>query len=285
MKPSFTLAALAAATVTLAATRPAQAQTFASEALQDAARAIDTFAEQTHRETERLRLAMAYDPAAALALQPDGARAILATALATGAGAGDVRARWFMAGAIVQPGRDGATRLYNPLARGWLVLDWARGAEGKPTLTGARLTSAGGAPWASRPQRYLAALRDDYQRERQAVGTAPPGTVLAEADRWLIDLAAWAAPTRAETLAGVRRILAEGAVAALGGHPFDLLPRRVRASFLPVGAFVRSKGGPAVLFGSPLLPSLLVAADFRADAPDKLDRLTVLNLDSAGERP
>lgn len=282
MKRLVTLAALAAAVV---ATGPAWAQTFAPEALQDAARAIDTFAEQTRRETERLRLAMAYDPAAALALRADREREILSAALATGAGAGDVRARWFMAGAIAQPGRDGTTQLYNPLARGWLVLDWVRGAEGKPMLTGARLAAAGGAPWANRPQRYLAALRDDYRRERQAVGTAPPGLVLAEADRWLSDLAAWAGPTRAATLAGVRHVLAEGQTAALGGHPFDLLPRRVRASFLPVGAFVRSKGGAAVLFGSPVMPGLLVAADFRADAPDKPDRLTVLNLDSAGERP
>ena len=233
-------------------------------------------------ETERLRLAIAYDVAAGIALRAPAEQDALIGALATGEGEGDLRARWFMAGAIQQPGSGPQTFLYNPLARGWLVLDWRQAPGGAWRIAAARLESSGLVGWMGGDRPYLAALVADYAVARGREGAQPGDLAGMEAGRWITGLAAFMHdPGRREAAGQAKDLIARGRTARLGGGAIDMMPARARASYAPVAGFERAEGGRSLLFGSALYPQILIAADFDDAARPALGRITLVNLDNA----
>jgi hypothetical protein len=261
----------------------ALANGFSPADLQQAAKltATDATAAQIARETEQLRLAIAFDPAAAIGMRSDAERPLLAAALGTGPGRGDAHARWFMAGAITQSVTPSTVTLYNPLARGWLTIGWRISAS-KPVVTSAQATSSGPVTWTENSGAYLAAFADDYAATRIATGTQPASIAVSEIDHWLTDLADWARPGLQQAAEAARQLIIEGRTARAGGGTADLLPANIRASFIPVAAFKRADGGRSLLFSSPLIPAMTIAADFDGAEAPTLKRLTFLNL--AGDR-
>lgn len=232
--------------------------------------------------TEQLRLALAYDVAAGIALRTPPEQDALILALATGEGAGDLRARWFMAGAIQQPGSGARTYLYNPLARGWLVLNWAQeGAAWR--IASARLVSSGMVGWMGGNRPYLAGLVADYAATHAQPGAEPGDLAGMEADRWITGLAEFMHdPARLAAANEAKGLIARGRTARLGGGAIDMMPERARASYAPIAGFERAEGGRSLLFGSPLYPQILIAADFDGAARPALTRITLVNLDNAG---
>lgn len=242
-----------------------------------AVKAVDLSSDELAVEAERLRLSIAYDPAAAIGQREADERRALAAALRTGAGKADVRVRWFMAGAIVQPGGTHQTIFYNPLSHGWLTIDWHRSSAGKWQVTAAYATSSAfPGMWTQQQGSYLEALFNDYSQNSSQVGLLPSAQAEAEADRWLSGLAAWQSPDRIGLVDDVRRAITN----AKSGTPIDVVPARVRASFVPVAGFNRSGGAASLLLGSPLMPGLFVAADF--DARTASRHFTFVNLAVAG---
>lgn len=254
-----------------------QEKGFNSTDLTNAAMAVDPNRAELAIEAERLRLAIAYDPAAAIGLRDANGRRAIAAALKTGAGAADARARWFMAGAIAKPGGPTQSIFYNPLSHGWLTIDWYRSTEGKWEIAAALATSSS-APglWTTMRGPYLSALFEDYVRTYAQIGLQPSGQAEAEADRWLSELAAWQTPERLRLVEDVRKTIAS----AKSGTALDLVPARLRASFVPVAGFTRTGGAPSLLLGSPLMPGLFLAADFDMGAKNR--HLTFVNLTLAG---
>jgi hypothetical protein len=233
-------------------------------------------------ETERLRLAIAYDAAAGIALRTPAEQDALIAALAPGEGGGDQRARWFMAGAVQQQGSGTRTLLYNPLARGWLALNWAPGPDGTWRIASARLASSGLVDWVARPGPYLAGLVTDYAATRARLGNQPGDLAGMEADRWITGLAVWLhEPARREAAERARDLIVQGRTARFGGGAIDMIPARARRTYAPVAGFERAEGGRSLLFGSPLYPQILIAADYDDAARPALTRLTLVNLDNA----
>jgi hypothetical protein len=189
-----------------------------------------------------------------------------------------------MAGAIVQSVMPPNVTLYNPLARGWLTIGWRNGADGKPAVSSARAASSGPVKWTGVSGSYLNALAADYSATRVTPGTQPASIALGEADRWLTDVADWHRPSLQQAAEGARKLIIEGRTDKSGSGTVDLLPQGVRASFIPVAAFRRKDGGRSLLFGSPLIPAMTIAADFDGAETPVLQHITFLNLDNAGDR-
>lgn len=234
-------------------------------------------------ETERLRLAIAYDVAAGIALRAPAEQDALIAALATGEGDGDLRARWFMAGAIQQRGAGRRTFLYNPLAHGWLMLDWAQAAGGGWRIAAAELKSSGLIAWMGGDRPYLAGLVTDYTATHGRPGGQPGDLAGMEAGRWITGLADFMhEPGRRDSAEEAKRLIARGHTARFGGGAIDLMPERARGTYAPIAGFQRAEGGRSLLFGSPLYPQILIAADFDGAERPALARLTLVNLDNAG---
>ena len=231
--------------------------------------------------SEAMRLAIAADPASALASAPredaERLRAALSLDASQGASLSVVRARWFMAGAIVSAYPNARrTVFYNPLARGWLVVSWTV-RDGVLAIADAQLTSAGPTPWLQTDGPYLAGLVEDVRENGSLPGSAAGEFAGAEADRWITGVAMQMRdPAQRTALDRARRTIAEGRTARFGGGAIDLLPAEARATFGPVAGFDRPGGRRSAIFGSPLYPNLLIAADF--DARARLTRLTLINL-------
>ncbi|MES2043875.1 MAG: hypothetical protein V4475_08345 [Pseudomonadota bacterium] len=274
----------------LAADTPAASKGFTPADLAAAAEAARTqpgaVARAVAAETERLRIALAYDTAGGIAQRDPDEQTALIGALGTGAGIGDVRARWFMAGAIAQPATGERTVLYNPLARGWLILGWRRTAEGAWRVATARVAAAGTAPWPAETGPWLGALVSDYAATHEGIGAVEGGAAGVEAERWIKGVAdLMADPEARKATDAARQAVADGHAARFGGQAIDLMPARARATFWPVAAMTRKDGGRAVIFGSALMPQILIAGDFAGGASPTLARLTLINLDNAGVKP
>lgn len=240
----------------------------------------DREAVELDAEAERLRVAMSLDPAAAIGMRTEQERMVLAAAFETDQPRGEARARWFMATAIGQGGLGSTTAFYNPLARGWVLLGWQQ-VEGQWRVKSAQFHSAGSPKWTQASGPYLAAYVSDYASARKSLGTEPAGLAAAVADGWMTGMAAWLAnPAQKAATARAAKLIASGDAAALGGQAIALLPARVRATFVPVAALMRSDGG-SVLLVSPLMPQLCVAADFDSAQKPELKQLTLVNLDQA----
>lgn len=276
-----------ALTLALAAA-PAPAAGFSAADLDAAAQpgkeSVEQHTSEIVAETESLRLAIAYDSAAGIGARAEAEQEALSVAFGTGDARGDMRSRWFMAGAITQPARGDFSLLYNPLARGWLALAWVRTATGW-RIAGAELKSAGEAKWPENDEPYRKLLAADYVAMRATPPQHDGALVGAEADKWLAGLNFWLrnAEYRAASDA-TRGLIASGKTAKVGGGALELLPERARAAFAPIGAIGRKDGGAVVIFGSPLQPHLLVTADFDSAAKPRLERLNLINLDNAGAR-
>ncbi|MBX9662256.1 hypothetical protein [Novosphingobium sp.] len=267
----------------LATVQPVRAQDhgFSSTDLDAAARAADPSAPEIARETEALRRALALNPAAALGQRGRGERQLLADALGTGDGPGDLRARWFAGGAILQTIAGGEALLYNPLARGWLALAWRKEAGGW-RIVDAEVRAAAPGGWTDSAKPYRQALAQDYAATRRIVPVANGGLAGQATDRWLAGLSAWLRqPGAQDATDAVRQRILAGATARLGSPTLDLLPARVRATFWPTGAIGRADGGATVLFGSALQPHIIVSADFANGARPSLQKLSLINLDHA----
>ena len=269
---------LASGTAIAAGFSPSDLQTAAK------AKATDAATAQLARETERLRLAIAFDPAAGIGMRTDEERRLLAAALGTGPGRGDARARWFMAGAITESVTSSTVTLYNPLARGWLGVGWKISSDGKASVSSARSSSSGPVKWTESSGAYLAAFAADYAATHGSAGTQPASMATIEADRWLTDLADWNRPELQKSGEAARKLIVEGHTGKSGSGTADLLPQNIRASFIPVAALRRADGGRSLLFSSPLVPTMTIAADFDGAAKPVLKHITLLNLDSAGDR-
>ena len=267
------------------ASTPALGSGFTATDLAKAAESIDAVTGKLQRETEALRLAIAYDSTAGIGARAEAEQEALSMAFRTGGARNDLRAQWFMAGAIAQPARGDFSLLYNPLARGWLALAWVRTATGW-RIAAAELKSAGEATWPTSDAPYRKLLAADYAATRAAPPQRDGAEVGAETDKWLAGLSSWLrkAEFRAASEAALGLIVA-GKTAAVGGGALDLLPTRARAVFAPIGAIGRKDGGAVVIFGSPLQPHLLVTADFDSAARPRLERLNLVNLDNAGAWP
>ncbi|MBK7249620.1 MAG: hypothetical protein IPI06_01565 [Gammaproteobacteria bacterium] len=259
----------------------APANGFTPADLAAAAAQVDTRTAELATETEALRLALAYDLALGVSTRTPGERDVLLAALPTGKGVGDLRTRWFVAGAIPQPSDGSTTVLYNPLARGTLVLDWEKSDDGW-RVAYARLNSAGPAQWLAQEGPWRKAIVEDYANTRSFTGDAGRSWITYECDRWMGSLASWLkTPSHAAAAANARELIAAGRTSEIGGGNIDLLPERARRTYAPVGAIPRTDGGAAVIFGSPLLPQMLIAADYGAHAA--LEKLSLVNLGNAGD--
>lgn len=260
----------------------AQATGFTSADIKAAAEATSNIRAEIAGETERLRLAIAFDPARGLASRGEEERAVLLGALPTGEGAGDLRVKWFMAGAIAQPSRGATTVLYNPLARGSLALDWTKTAEGW-RVAHAWLSSAGPAQWPAREIAWRKAFAEDYATSRAFPGDAGSDFVPYESDRWLGSLAQWfKTPGHVKAAEAARGMILAGKTAKVGGGNIDLIPQRARRTYAPIAAIARKDGGAAVIFGSAVTPQLLIAADFADGAEARLEKLSLINLGNVG---
>jgi hypothetical protein len=266
-------------------TSPALAQGF-SEADLKASAAANTLQTLSIRkelatEVERLRLAFAYDPKLALSSRVDSERQELFTALGLGEGIADARVRWFMAGAIQQPGYGTTTALFNPLARGWLLLTWKEMPEGW-VVHSAWMASSGPADWMSAGGPSLPALLADYADARLRLGQRPAREVGEIIDRWIGKLALSTRDTeRNAGFEATRKLIVGGKTARLGGNLVDLLPERARATFWPTASIDREGEAHTVLFGSAVLPSLVIAADF--DEGSKLTRVSLIDFENGGK--
>lgn len=266
----------------LNAAAPRGARVEAARATASAPNAVNTDQRALAAETERLRLSIAYDVAAGIARRDPTEQDALIGALATGEGDGDLRARWFMAGAVQQAGTGTRTFLYNPLARGWLVLDWAQ-VGGAWRIASARLASSGLVGWMGGDRPYLAGLVADYAAAHANPGDQPGDLAGMEAGRWITGLADFMHdPERRAAADEAKALIARGHTARLGGGAIDLMPARARATYAPIAGFERAEGGRSLLFGSALYPQILIAADFDGAAQPALSRITLVNLDNAG---
>jgi len=275
------LAGLAAGAAPVTSFSPAD---LAAAAAADSAPPVDARRTSTISDlTERLRLAIAYDPAGGVALRTPEEQDALIGALGLGEGSGDQLARWFMAGAIQQPVAGTRSRLYHPLSRGWLLLYWQRGNDGEWRISHAEMASAGLVPEPDPAQPWLTGLIADYAVTRSTEPYDPGLLVGIEAGRWITGLADFmhdgARRMAAEETA---LLIARGRTARLGGGAIDLMPERVRQSYAPIAGFERAEGGRSLIFGSPLYPHILIAADFDGTAELALSRITLVNLDNAG---
>jgi hypothetical protein len=234
--------------------------------------------------TEELRLAFAADPVAALAAATPAEADVLKTALAMGDSAGNLRARWFMAGAIVNVLRGSfQAALYNPLARGWLMLDW-QVVDGKLRVGDAIMTAAGPADWTRKEGPYLGNLVADYAAMRGGPADQLGPYAGLEADRWLTGAAVVLHdPARRKSADSARKLIVDGTTANVGGGVIDLLPAQARATWWPIAGFERPGNEASLIYGSALYPHLLIAADFGSSADAPLERLTLVNLENAGE--
>lgn len=247
-----------------------------------AAQAADTRRAELASATEQLRLAIAYDTALGIGSRTEAERTVLLRALPTGEGAGDLRVQWFMAGAIAQPSQGSTTILYNPLARGTLALDWAKDADGWH-VAHAWLSSSGPAQWPASTDPWRKAFAADYATARVYDGDAGRGWIAFESDRWLGSLAlALRDPAKRAGIEGAAKLITAGRAAKAGGENIDLLPANARAAYRPIAAIARNDGGVAVIYGSPLLPQILITGDFSGGG--SLEKLSLMNLANAGEQ-
>lgn len=268
--------ALLANSAALADTPPKRG--FDASDLAAAAGITDTRRDELTRETERLRLAMAYDTALGLSTRSEAERAALLAALPTGEGAGDLRVQWFMAGAIAQPSKGLTTILYHPLARGTLAIDWMKDGDDW-RITHAWLSSSGPAQWPAIEGPWRKAFAEDYAKARAWQGDEGRDWAGFESDRWLAGLAeALRDPARRKGIDATQALIRHGQAAKAGGGAIDLMPERVRATYSPIAAIGRKDGGGVVLFGSPLVPEILITADFAPGTKPIPKQLTIVNL-------
>lgn len=264
---------------------PALAGGFSAADLAKAAAITETAPAELQRETEALRLAIAYNSAAGIGARAEAEQEALSVAFGTGDARADTRAQWFMAGAIAQPAHGDFSLLYNPLARGWLALAWVRTARGW-RVAAAELKSAGEASWPESNEPYRKLLAADYAAMRAMPPQRDGVLVGTETDKWLAGLSFWLRKAEFRAASDTTRgLIAEGKTAEVGGRALDMLPTRARAAFAPVAAIGRKDGGAVVIFGSPLQPHLLVTADYDNAARPRLERLNLINLENAGVRP
>lgn len=275
MKPSVTVLLLLATAYPALANVP-QKGGFGVSDLEAAANSVDNRAAELAGETERLRLAMAYDTALGLSTRSEAERAVLLGALPTSEGAGDLRVQWFMAGAIAQPPKGSTTVLYNPLARGTLALDWVKEGDGW-RVAHAWLSSPGPAQWPASSDPWRKAFAADYLIARAYSGDMGRNWVPFESDRWLGSLAlAMKDPAKRAGIESATKLIADGRTAKAGAGIIERLPVGTRATYAPVGAITRQDGGIAVIYGSPLLPQTLIAGDFSSGG--SLEKLSLVNL-------
>jgi hypothetical protein len=234
--------------------------------------------------TEQLRLAFAVDPSAALVAASPTEAELLKSALGMGDAAGELRARWFMGGAITNVPRGSfRSMLYNPLARGWLVLDW-QVVDSKLRVADAFVIAAGPSEWTKKAGPYLGNFVADYAAMRVNPVAGPSGSAGVEADRWLTGAAVVLHdPARRRSAQIARELIAEGNTAKFGGGAIDLIPAPARATWWPIAGFERPGNEASLIYGSALYPHLLIAADFGSGAGAALERLTLVNLENAGE--
>ncbi|KAF0113449.1 MAG: hypothetical protein FD163_1765 [Hyphomonadaceae bacterium] len=235
-------------------------------------------------ETESLRLAIAYDAGAGVGIRGPIEQILLADALGMSDAATDLRAKWFMAGAIAQTPIGTNTMLYNPLARGTLVLGWSKSPEGNWQVASANLLSNPPSQWQQEAEKpYLAALVADYATNIATIGTQSGGYAAMEANRYIAGMAVWLRdPSHRQVTTEVREIIVAGRAANYGANAIDMMPTNARATYWPIATFERSEGGHSLIYGSALYPQILIAADFDASARPKLARLTLVNLGNAG---
>lgn len=270
------LAAMASSSAALADT--AQKRGFGASDLEAAATRADARTVELARETERLRLAMAYDTALGLSTRSEAERTELLSVLPTGQGAGDLRVQWFMAGAIAQPSKGTTTILYHPLARGTLALAWAKDGD-TWRIAHAWLSSSGPAQWPAIEGPWRKSFVEDYAKARAWASDEGAAWVATESDRWLAGLAtALRDPARRKGIDAAQALIRDGRTGTIGGGAIDLMPRLVRAAYAPIAAIGRKDGGSAVIFGSPLLPRILITADFEAGLTTAPKQLTIVNL-------
>jgi hypothetical protein len=187
-----------------------------------------------------------------------------------------------MAGAIQQPSMAPITALYNPLARGWLLLRWEKSGDAWK-IKSACLGSLGSSDWTAATGPYLAALVSDYATAHDRLGGLPARQSGMEADKWIAGLAAaMHDPAVHAQIDAARKAIADRQTKRLGGGAIDLMPVRARKTFWPVAAFKRADSGQSAFFGSAVFPQILIAADFTAGAAPVLKRMTLVNLDNAG---
>lgn len=245
---------------------------------------VDRVQNEREIEAERLRVAMSFDAAAGIGMRTESERIVLAAAFETDQPRSLARAQWFMATAIPQGGIGNITALYNPLARGWLLLGWQQ-VDGAWRVKSAQFQGAGAPKWMAESGPYLTAYATDYARSRKQLGTEPPGMAAAVADGWMSGMAVWLGdPARKTATNHAKKVVASGNASKLGGDSIDLIPARVRNTFVPVAALMRSDGG-SVLLVSPLMPQLCIAADFDNASKPELKRLTLVNLAQAENMP
>lgn len=253
-----------------------------AKAAQEAAGAINNEQVEAFNATEVFRLQMAYNPNATFDNLPETIKQKLTNALGELNNKRAYQTAWFMAGAITKAGeKANQTRLYNPLAQIWLDIDWVNNGE---TLQIGDVSSANSVvdDWSAKNGSYLLAFANSYWGAVQINSreVAQSNALFAIADKWIQGLADWAlSPTKAFSVENAQKAILNGDCAKFGadGAIIDTLPREVRASFSPLTGFQNNSGG-AVLFGTPLYPQIIIAADFDSASRPKLKNLTLLNL-------
>ena len=253
-----------------------------AKAAQDGAQAKNNDAVLALNATEVFRLQMAYNPKATIEALPETIKQKLAIIFGEFNNKRQYQTAWFMAGAIAKTGESATqTRLYSPLAQIWLDIDWVNDGE---TMKIANIGAANSIidDWTQKNGSRLLAFANSYSLALQTNSrqNAQSDALFAIADKWIQGLADWVlSPTKAGAVEDAQSAIANGNCVKYGadGNTIDSLPREVRASFAPITGFHNNAGG-AVLFGTPLYPQIIVAADFDAAARPKLKNLTLLNL-------
>lgn len=259
----------------------ANAEGFSASDLAQAAQNADTTRQALASATEQLRRQIALDPAQGIFARDFAEQVALLATLPNGDEKRDLRLKWFMAGAIAQPSHGTTTILYNPLARGTLALDWRKGPKGW-RVAFAWLSSSGPADWPMRSEPWRKAFTEDYATARAFEGDMGRDWVAFESDRWLGGLAeALADPAKRAAIEGAGKLIVAGRTARAGGENIDLLPERARKTYAPIAAIARADGGLAVIYGSALLPQMLIAGDI--DPRGSLEKLSLINLGNVGE--
>jgi|GEM_PF-4327311 hypothetical protein len=256
-----------------------------ARAAQEHAEAQNTQQTEILNATEVFRLQMAYNPTAAINSQNDAIKRAFVNVFGELSNKRAYQAAWFMAGAISKSGDNNSqTKLYNPLAQIWLVLDWSKSGDAWQ-LVAVNASRAQVADWTLATSPYLQALANSYFEALNGDnGVAAAGdTLFANADKWISGLADFVLnPNKQSAAQNTLEIIHEGRAARFGadGNVIDTLPATVRATFAPITGFRRNNGS-SLLFGTPLFPQIIIAADFDGANRPNLKSLTLLNLANA----
>ncbi len=259
-----------------------------AKAAQEAASVRNTETVEAINATEVFRLQMTYNPKGTYENLPEPFKQNLLNILGEFNNKRQYQTAWFMAGAIVKTGdKPFQTKLYNPLAQIWLDINWVKEND-KLSISEIIATNSVVDDWSAKSGPYLLALANSYIGSLQANTRNPAqnDTLFATTDKWIKGLADWALnPAKAGIVEATQNMILNGECAKFGadGAVIDTLPREVRASFSPVTGFNNDNGG-AVLFGTPLYPHIIIAADFDKSNQPKLKNFTLLNLQNVGAK-